>query len=295
MGRALEERCDPSTSYTGKKVIGPAAFEKRIVAEVQRVRNLKTTGTTRSVHWKDAGEGLEGGPYEARYGDDWREEVIERIGKGNNAVCSVVAMMEHIINEGNRLFEDTPYKDTWFIYHDALSQWWSAAAQDYMESVDMKDRQIRSLSFTNVGSRYEDSLPGDTPEYMPLDSNLFSDLETMVRWNVAATNELPRGHEDKFDLTTPSSAWSAIERTWEHAPTSERIVEDINRVFNAIDEVIKNKGTAVDFKLLRHGRRLTEHIRSSKRSKKHSEKKVFGDIEGLHPVSKRLIIDLCDL
>lgn len=129
---------------------------------------------------------------------------------------------------------------------------------------------------------------------MPLDSNLFSDLEQMVRWNVAATTSLLRGHEERFDLTTPSSAWSAVTRTWEHAPTSDRIVEDINRVFNAIDMVVENKGAAVDFAKLRHGRRLYEHIRSRRRSRNHSKKHTVNDIEGLHPVSRRMIIDLCD-
>ena len=281
-------------NYTGKKVIGPVAFEKRVQAEIQRVKNLKTTGTSRSVYWKDAGEGLPGGPYEARYGPRWREEVVERVGKGSNAVCNVTDLMDHVIEQGNMLFADTPFHDCWMVYHDALSAWWSVGAQDYIESKNFKHRQISSLDFTNVGTRYEHSLPGDTPEYMPLDSNLFSDLEKMVRWNVAATNELPRGHPDKFDLTTPASCWSAVCRTWEHAPTSERIVEDINRVFNAIDEVIVNKGRAIDFNKLRHGRRLREHIRSTRRSKVHSEKKTVDSIEGLHPVSRRIIIDLCN-
>ena len=114
-----------------------------------------------------------------------------------------------------------------------------------------------------------------------------------MRWNVAATNELPRGHPDKFDLTTPKSAWDAVCRTWEHAPTDERIVEDINRVFNAIDMVVEARGKTVDFGKLRHGRRLVEHIRSHRRSRAHSKNKTVNDLQGLHPVSKRIIIDLC--
>ena len=41
--------------------------------------------------------------------------------------------MTHVIEEGNRLFADTPYADTWVIYHDAFSQWWSNGVQDWME------------------------------------------------------------------------------------------------------------------------------------------------------------------
>ncbi len=77
------------------------------------------------------------------------------------------------------------------------SDWWGGFG----------NRQCRGLGHTNEGTRYDGGLPGDTPEYMSLDNNLFADLEVMVRWNVATTFELPRGHPDKFDLTTPTSAW----------------------------------------------------------------------------------------
>ena len=174
-------------------------------------------------------------------------------------------------------------------------------AQDHLREnhPGFEDRQIRGLGHTNSGTRYEGTLPGDTPEYMPLDSNLFSDLETAVRWNVAGTRMLPRHHPDKFDLTTPASAWDAVRRTWEHAPTSARIVQDIQRVFTAIDQVVAARGIAVDFEELRSGRRLLEHQTSDKRSKRRSvklkKKKKFGDITGLHPVAKTSIAVFYDL
>ena len=161
------------------------------------------------------------------------------------------------------------------------------------------------MGHTNDGTRYEGSLPGDTPEYMPLDSNLFGDLETAVRWNVAGTRMLPRHHPDKFDLTTPASAWDAVCRTWDHAPTPVRIVQDIQRVFVAIDQVVKAGGIAVDFdelrkdrRQIRHGRRLQEQqsaSRSARRNSKIKSKKKFGDLQGLHPVAKAGIATFCDL
>ena len=48
----------------------------------------------------------------------------------------------------------------------------------------------------------------------------------MVRWNVTGTFVLSKNHPDKFSLVTPTLAWSAIELTWQFAPTSSRIVED---------------------------------------------------------------------
>ena len=292
------ERIKPF-NYTMQKVIGPAKYKKLFWKEVQRVKDLKTTGTQSSVHWKDAGEGLVGGPYQAKFGRRWRQEVEDKIGKGPNAVICVTKLMDHAIAEGNRMWPPgSAFHNTWVIYHDALSSWWSVAAQEHMRTRGFADRQIRGLGHTNQGTRYEATLPGDTPEYMPLDSNLFSDLETSVRWNVAGTRHLPRGHPDRFDLTTPKSAWSAVSRTWEYAPTPQRIVQDIQRVFDAIDLVVKEGGRAVDFAELRHGRRLAEHQhtdRMKRRSQKISKKPKFGDVQGLHPVSKHFIGNFFDL
>ncbi len=119
-------------NYTKQKVVGPVAFEKAVQVEVRRVGALKTTGTGSSVHWKDVGEGLDGGAYQAKYGDRWRQEVSDKLGKGSNALCDVTRLMKHAIQEGNRIFRNTPFKDNWVIYHDALSSWWSVGAQEFM-------------------------------------------------------------------------------------------------------------------------------------------------------------------
>ena len=141
-------------NYTSKKVIGPVRFEKMFWAEVNRVNNLKTTGTLRSKYWKERGEHLEGGAYEARYGRRlWRKKVIEKLGKGSNAVCNVCDLMAHAIKEGNRLFANTIYHNTWILYHDALSAWWSEGAQAYMRSRNFEHRQVRGLGLTNNGTR----------------------------------------------------------------------------------------------------------------------------------------------
>ena len=140
-------------NYTGKKVIGPVTFQKLFDTEVERVNNLKTTGTSSSKYWKDRGEGLEGGAWQARYGRRWKQEVKNKLGRGANAVCCVTDLMDHAIREGNRLFRNTRYHNNWIIYHDALSAWWSKGAQEYMRSKRFEDRQIRELGLTNNGTR----------------------------------------------------------------------------------------------------------------------------------------------
>ena len=89
--------------YTGQKVIGPpVAYKIRFNAEVRRVVTLKITGTSSSVHWKDAGLGLPGGPYQTKYGNRWKEKVCEAIDKGSNAVRNVTDLMDRCIQEARK-------------------------------------------------------------------------------------------------------------------------------------------------------------------------------------------------
>ena len=76
------------------------------------------------------------------------------------------------------------------------------------------------------------------------------------------------------------------------APTPQHIVKDIKRVFEVIVMVVEARDIAVDFVDLSHWHRLTEHehtARQLRRSQKISKKSKFGDVEGLHPISKRFI------
>ena len=140
-------------NYTGQKVIGPVKFDKLFWAEVNRVNNLKSTGTSCSKYWKRRGADLPGGAYQAKYGRNWKVKVKEQLGKGSNAVCSVADLMDHAISEGNRLFKHTPYERTWVMYHDALSAWWSVGGQDHMRIRRFLKRQVRGLGLTNRGTR----------------------------------------------------------------------------------------------------------------------------------------------
>ena len=57
-------------------------------------------------------------------------------------VTSIKVLIDHVIAEGNRLFPDTRYADTWVIY--ALPQWWETAAQKYLASKGFAERQWRA-------------------------------------------------------------------------------------------------------------------------------------------------------
>ena len=60
------------------------------------------------------------------------------------------------------------------ICHDALNQYWEAGAPDYLKTRGFgPERRARRMK----ASRYAGRLVGNSPELMPLDSNLFADLE----------------------------------------------------------------------------------------------------------------------
>ena len=99
----------PVFNYTEKTVIGPARYKKLLYAEVDRVKRLKNTG--KSGIYKLAGNDLDGGPLEAKFGREWKDVVRGRI-KSAGIMC-VTELMDHVIKWGNHAFKDTSYKDNW--------------------------------------------------------------------------------------------------------------------------------------------------------------------------------------
>ena len=169
-------------------------------------------------------------------------------------VC-ITDAMAWVTKEGNRLFADTPFKLTWKIYHDALPQWWEKGAQEFMTEQGFADWQWRSNSATNllVAKYYMNKLMGDSPELMPLDSSLFNDLIEGVTIHVVGTTTLPKG--ERYSMGLPDDAWRTMCEVWSRAPSSERIIEDIDRFKKAVEKIIAAEGCYVEEYDARHGHR----------------------------------------
>ena len=95
------------------QVVGVKAYKKAVKGEVLRVHMLDRTG--KSGIWKDAGDLRDGGAYKARYGDDWEIHVKEKLGKGSSAIVCVTEIMDHVVQQGNIMFRDTPFANTWYV------------------------------------------------------------------------------------------------------------------------------------------------------------------------------------
>ena len=168
---------------------------------------------------------------------------------------NITVVMAHVIKEGNRLFRDTPFKDTWKVYHDALPQWWEKGAQAFMEEQGFKDRQWRCNGFTNllVAKYYRNKLMGDSPELMPLDSSLFNDLIEGVALHVVGSTTLEKGK--RYSMGLPNDAWRTMCEVWEKAPSSARVIQDVDRFLVALRKIIAAEGCYVEEFDARHGHR----------------------------------------
>jgi hypothetical protein len=83
---------------------------------------------------------------------------------------------------------------------------------------------------------------GNSPENMPWDSSLNQDVYAAVQRHVLLTLKLAVDDKQKFDLSTPKRGSSAYHRILEVVPSSERIIHDIDKVFESMLIVQKARG-----------------------------------------------------
>lgn len=139
-------------------------------------------------------------------------------------------------------------------------------------SKGFENRFLRCVGATNEGTRYEFKLVGDRPENSPLDCHLNSDVEVACRYHRALTANLPVNDIHKFKYGTPAEVLRTVlrvwgvegdpedESTWQIgsnciAPTDERILEDIRRWPESVDQIIDAGGIVVYSDGVRRGRR----------------------------------------
>jgi hypothetical protein len=80
--------------------------------------------------------------YKSRWPDTWETElraVVEKSG----FVC-VTKLMDHVIDESERIYKGTVAEGKFFIFHDCL-QWWALQAQKHMKARGYEHRQMRIL------------------------------------------------------------------------------------------------------------------------------------------------------
>jgi hypothetical protein len=248
-----------------KWIVGVKKYNLLLQLEFKRVRGLKTMWT--------ADEKAAANPYIAKWGSaNWESKLPVKF----KWMC-ITDLMDHVVEQGNVVFKGTTREHDWVIYHDRLSQWWEEESQEYLETQHhMRDRQWKAVGSTNdsLPKYYKNSLMGDSPELMPLDSSLFNDLIDAVGAHVSATWEKkeldPKGthwnDKKKFKMSTPDEAWATMEAVWlgSDAVRSERIIDDVDKVQEALEAIVKAEGAVVHSHNGRKGHRACSHRTASK-------------------------------
>ena len=235
---------------TWNNALAAAEEHVRKLGRENRANVLNPEKNSRPGVWHDYAD--EEHPFKARFGDDWKNHLPRSV----STLTSIQELVDHTIDEGNRLFAGTAFANTWLIYHDALPQWWEKETQEYIQSRGFAQRQWRANAETNavLPRHYRDRLMGDSPELMPLDSSLFSDLIEKVAWLVVSTTSL-KAEGKHYSMDTPDNAWKTMVAAWGEIP-QKRVVDNIKRFESALDAIIAADGAYVSDKDLRNGHRM---------------------------------------
>ena len=258
-------------NYTGRKVVTEKAFQMAIDLELRRVLPLKNG-------WKTAGYG-----YKDRYGDRWEVEVRKEV---NKVLCSVNDIIDHVITESTKIYAGTDRADTFFIFHDGLTVWWTIESQDYIESLGFRHRQLCCMGDTNKGNRYENKVVGDSPEICRgLDAYGFADFRRFIERMRALTSSYEMSNPKRFSFGTPTQVWDSMVRCWTMEPKSDRIIQDIEDFGNVLELIIYHKGSVVPECRLRHGHRQLSHNggRVLKRKITNRQRKYLLTMGSIHP------------
>ena len=101
---------------------------------------------------------------------------------------------------------------------------------------------------------------GNSPEVIPMDSNLNKDLHEGVKWLCCIINSMCNSETKKISKTTATGLLSAYRRAWDTSllsegyPSAKRIVQDIYRVVDyAYLRIFEAQGIVVPHLRTRRG------------------------------------------
>jgi len=246
-------------------------------------------------------------PYKSLYGDNWEDEIEKDIPKHT---C-ITKLVTHIVTESKKLYENTPYKDCWMFYHDALSLMTAKSCVDWMKkqyidesnTISYYDKWILPvLGLNDAYTRFAGRPIGNSPEMMPLDNCLNKDLHELVARHVLMSRASAINKDDPriFSLSSAKKVSHAYRRVWcpttGCGPPSYRIVQDIMKVVDAMKKIFDQKGAFVPDLAQRPGERhiinqLKSKIWGGKRTKSEAMHILFADRDDLHSELKAILAE----
>ena len=209
-------------------------------------------------------------PYQARYGVSW-EKIIEK-----TTTCSTSCCVKHLVrfihDKTRDAFKGTKYEDSYLFYHDALKTMTDKDCIEWMREEGILKRWILPEEGMNdkividdgngkviTNLRYKGRPVGYCPEAMPLDNSLFRDLRTSLDKHITLTCMLAQDDPRRFTKATPKEIVRCIEKIWNQktgvAPSSKRIIQDIQRLKENLLLVVEADGAVVPGVCDRNGHR----------------------------------------
>ena len=74
-------------------------------------------------------------------------------------------LIDHCFTETEKQYKGTNYGDSWMLYHDGPTQWWTPEAQECIRLKGWYDSQVMCRDPTNQDNRYRNKTVGDRPEF----------------------------------------------------------------------------------------------------------------------------------
>ena len=107
--------------------------------------------------------------------------------------------------------------------------------QNFMVQQDIYKHWILPLHNLNAGTVYAGRPMGNSPELMPLYSNLNKDIQKAVKKHAAYINSLKRNNPKQFSTVTAKQGVSASSFSPDGGVTSSIcIMKDVNRIFDKV-------------------------------------------------------------
>jgi len=243
-----------------KRIESPTEMEKMLLQKKISLQRL-TKYWTEAIQAEDKDapididHRLSPNPYKSKFGDEYWEENLQKSTTFCHSayICNYV---EHMMVESEKVMKGTIHEKTWMVYHDALAIMTAKSTKEWMAQKGYLNRWILPSNDLydnlpiNVRKSYNGKPVGNSPEYMPLDCHLNQDIHACHHYHTQLTQPIPDENPLKFTSSTPKRmADSYIRLTHPDngvVPSSDRILEDINRVLLSLERVREARGCIID-------------------------------------------------
>ena len=209
------------------------------------------------------------------------------------------------MSTGRKFFEGTNFEDNWFFYHNVLSLMTEKNCIVWMKRKGYyKHWILPELGLNNDIGNFGGRPVRASPEFMPLDASLNKDVHKMVDNSCLLSSNTTKRlgnakDEREFSMANPTEISKSYPCVFDPvagvAPSSKRIIQDIDGVFDAIKIVAGKKGVYMQGLAEKAGRRYMKSKQKmghgGKREAEDPSLRYLSDAKKVHPSLRALMKD----